>query len=187
MAPEDSNNIGMFQVQVIGLCKQLSGASLILVLWRYNWSYIKNRTLRATVLCWCPLTYQLFQDHKTTNFCQVQHCHNDPKSVIYCMQGCKTNPSSSFQWIHGVEYIGRWIWQEQSSQFPLRRLSVPTGIASWLPWRCTRNLQLLRLISHRINDLCCSNQVIDNISFQGQNPSMLDRGLLDFWSMIDTL
>ena len=46
---------------------------------------------------------------------------------------------------------------------------------------------LLRLVSHQTNDLCCSNQEIDNISFQRQNPFMLDRGLLEFWSMIDTL
>jgi hypothetical protein len=46
---------------------------------------------------------------------------------------------------------------------------------------------MLRLVSHQTNDLCCSNQEVDKISFQGQNPSMLDRELLDFLSMIDTL
>jgi len=36
-------------------------------------------------------------------------------------------------------------------------------------------------------DLCCSNHYFDNILFLGLNPSMLDRGLVDFWSTIDAL
>jgi len=46
---------------------------------------------------------------------------------------------------------------------------------------------LLRLISRQTNNLSWSNQEIDKISVPGQNPSMLDRGLLDFFSMIDIL
>jgi hypothetical protein len=93
----------------------------------------------------------------------------------------------SFQWIHnGVKCIGRCKRQEQSRYSPLHR-SVPTGIASWLTWRRTRSLQLLRLVSRQTNNLGCSNQEIDKISVPGQNPSMLDRGLLDFFSMIDIL
>ena len=102
---------------------------------------------------------------------------------------CKAANESiiSFQWIHnGVKCIGRCKRQEQSRHSPLHR-SVPTGIASWLTWRRTRSLQLLRLISRQTSNLSCSNQEIDKSSFQGQNPSMVDRGLLDFLSMIDTL
>ena len=103
---------------------------------------------------------------------------------------CKAANESiiSFQRTHnGVKCIGRCKQQEQSRHSPLHR-SVPTGIASWLTWRRTRSLQLLRLVSRQTNNLSCSNQEIDKmISVPGQNPSMLDRGLLDFFSMIDIL
>ena len=39
---------------------------------------------------------------------------------------------------------------------------------------------MLRLVSRQTNNLSCSNQEIDKISVPGQNPSILDRGLLDF-------
>ena len=42
---------------------------------------------------------------------------------------------------------------------------------------------MLRLVSHQTNDLRCSNQEIDKISVPGQNPSMLDQGLLDFLAL----
>ena len=102
---------------------------------------------------------------------------------------CKAANESiiSFKWIHnGVKCIGRCKRQEQSIHSPLHRME-PTGIASWLSWRRTRSLQLLRLVSRQTNNLSCSNQEIDKISVPGQNPSMLDRGLLDFFSMIDIL
>jgi hypothetical protein len=95
---------------------------------------------------------------------------------------CKAANESiiSFQWIHnGFKCIGMCKRQEQSRHSPLHR-SVPTGIASWLTWRRTRRLQLLRLVSRQTNNLSCSNQEIDKISVPGQNPSILDRGLLDF-------
>ena len=102
---------------------------------------------------------------------------------------CKAANESiiSFQWIHnGVNCIGRCKRQEQSRHSPLHRM-VPTGIASWLTWRRTKSLQFLRLVSRQTNNLSRSNQEIDKISVLGQNPSMLDRGLLDFFSMIDIL
>ena len=36
MVPGDSNNIGILQLKVIEVCKGLSGASVLRVLWRYN-------------------------------------------------------------------------------------------------------------------------------------------------------
>jgi len=50
-----------------------------------------------------------------------------------------------------------------------------------------KDLAIVALGFYKTNDLSCSNQEIVKISFQGQNLSMFDRGLLDFLSMIDTL
>ena len=125
---------------------------------------------------------------KTTTFCQLQHCRNSPKTMIYCMQDWKRfHHHRSNEYIMVSNALGGVNGSRLSRHFPLRRRPVPTGIASWLTWRCTRSLQLLRLVSQQTNDLSCSNQEIDKISIQGQNhPFMLDRGLLDFLSTIDT-
>ena len=141
-------------------------------------------TIDRTVLCWSPLIDQLFQDHDLLPITALSQLSQNDDLLHARMQ---TNPSSSIQSMHnGVECIGRCKRQEQSRNTPLRRRSVPADIASWLTWRCTGSLQLLRLVSHQTNELRCSNQEIDKISFQGLNPSMLDEGLLDFFSMINT-
>ena len=97
-----------------------------------------NHTLRATVICWRPLTDQLFQGHELLSITALSQYSQIDYSLPARLQ---TNPSSSFQWIHnGVEYIGRCKRQKQSRHVPLRRWLVPLGIASWVTWRCTRSL-----------------------------------------------
>jgi len=46
----------------------------------------KNTTLLETLLCFLSSLINCF---KTTAFCQSKHCCNNPKTIIYCMQGCK--------------------------------------------------------------------------------------------------
>jgi len=91
LVPEDSNSIGILEEQVTGLCKGLSGASVLRVLRRYNWSYIKNRTLLATVLCWSPLADQLFQDHALLPITALSQWSQNDDLLHARLQ---TNPSS---------------------------------------------------------------------------------------------
>ena len=65
----------------------------------------KNHTLRATVFCWRPLTDQLFQDHELLSITALK-C-NTPKSIIYCLQGCKRiHPHRSNEYIMVSNALG---------------------------------------------------------------------------------
>ena len=123
---------------------------------------------------------------KTTTFCQLQHCRSCPKMIIYCMQGCKrSRHHRSNQCIMVSNALGGVNGRSRAVILHLdvdqyQQISLPDylddaqGACNCCAW------------SHQPNELRCSNQEIDKISFQGLNPSMLDEGLLDFFSMINT-
>ena len=115
----------------------------------------KKELLNRHISYWCSMAFFLYSVgvrwliscFKTTTFCQLQHCRNSPKTMIYCMQDWKRfHHHRSNEYIMVSNALGGVNGSRLSRHFPLRRRPVPTGIASWLTWRCTRSLQLLRLV-----------------------------------------